>query len=79
MYSKVISSGELISISRNRNNSRKVELSNFTQRPVVLILYFREYNNFGMRTGIGTRQVSLFRDALYFFNTSAKNVAFLQR
>jgi hypothetical protein len=27
----------------------KLKLSNFTHRPVMLILSFREYNNFGMR------------------------------
>jgi hypothetical protein len=31
------------------NNSRKVELSNFTHGPVVLILSFRTYNKFGIR------------------------------
>ena len=31
------------------NNSRKVELSNFTHGLVVLILSFRKYNNFGIR------------------------------
>jgi hypothetical protein len=29
--------------------SRKVELSNFAHGPAVLILSFREYNNFGIR------------------------------
>jgi hypothetical protein len=52
MYSKVISIGELMSIPYREtaiNNSRKVELSNFTHGPVVLILSFRKYNNFGIR------------------------------